>query len=348
MSPGDTTKKMSDHRSIRRTSLLRVVVAGAVLGALAACSDPAPDPDPDGPATTTPSTSATETEPTETDPTADVDAAAVRATLGAVDPCGLLAGDSDDSDKPGGATARYAEGPHTCEGQLGDLRVRVEVGVPFDEAARAAAEPQDVAGLTAYDQTDLCRLVFPVGSSHGIAVEAGDDCAGVAEAGAIVGAALAADIDSALRTPGPDAHTACGLLTDATDDPDLLLDAVGDMSQGLDFCEVATGAAVLARTRLSLDYTQMPFDEMARILKGDRSTVVGQDVVTTDRTKGVCFLHTYLWPSRPQGQGKVWTEAVISAATCGEARTVAGAVITAADREPTSPGSVADLLAATG
>src|SRR5687767_3942577 len=89
-------------------------------------------------------------------------AACSRPTLGPVAPCARLA------PQPGRAISSHAEGPHTCEAQLGDVRVRVAVGVPFDDDARAAAEVGDVAGLSAYTVPDLCRTVFPAGPAHGI------------------------------------------------------------------------------------------------------------------------------------------------------------------------------------
>lgn len=312
-----------------------MLAVGAVLGALAACSDPGAD----GPEPTEPATSSTAQSPTEspTEPTPDVAVAEVRAALGAVDPCGLLATGTE------GASARFAEGPHTCEGQLGDVRVRVEVGVPFDEASRETAEPQVIAGLAAYGQPDRCRVVFPAGASLGIAVEADSNCKGVTEAGAIVGAALATDTDARFRTPGPDAHTACQLLTGAVADPATLVDAVGDMSQGLDHCEVATGA-VLSRTAISLGYTETSFDEMVPLIGGEVVSVNGHDAVLNPGESGLCYLHTYLWSTSAEGRGDVESEAVISASTCKEARTVAASVVTAAGHEPASPGSVSDLL----
>jgi len=327
---------MSERAATHRTAVVRMLAVGAVLGALAACSDP----DTGGPEPTEPATSSSTTEsPTEspTEPTPDVAVAEVRAALGAVDPCGLLATGTE------GASARFAEGPHTCEGQLGDVRVRVEVGVPFDEASRETAEPQEIAGLAAYDQPDRCRVVFPAGASLGIAVEADSGCKGVTEAGAIVGAALATDIDARLRTPRPDVHTACELMTGAVADPATLVDAVGDMSQGLDHCEVAAGA-VLSRTAISLGYTETSFDEMARLIGGEIVSVNGQDAVLNPGQGGLCYLHTYLWSTSAEGRGDVESEAVISASTCKEARTVAASVVTAADQEPASPSSVSDLL----
>ena len=329
---GDTIKKMNERAAAHRRAVVRMLAVGAVLGALAACSDPdkrAPEP-------TEPVTSSTTTE-APTEPTPDVAATEVRAALGALDPCGLLATGTEE------ASARFAEGPHTCEGQLGDVRVRVEVGVPFDEASRETAEPQEIAGLAAYDQPDRCRVVFPAGASLGIAVEADSNCKGASEAAVIVGAALASDADARLRTPGPDAHTACQLLTGAVADPATLVDAVGEMTQGLDHCEVATGA-VLSRTAISLGYTETSFDEMARLIGGEIVSVNGQDAVLNPGEGGLCHLHTYLWSTSAEGRGDVEAEAVISASTCKEARAVAASVATAAGQEPASPGSVSDLL----
>jgi hypothetical protein len=330
---------MYERAAAHRPALVRVLAVGAVLAALAACSDP----DTSGPEPTEPATSSiTTTEESATESTPDVALAEVRAALGALDPCGLLATGTE------AASARFAEGPHTCEGQLGDVRVRVEVGVPFDQASRETAEPQVIAGLAAYDQPDRCRVVFPAGASLGIAVEADSNCKGVTEAGAIVGAALATDTDSRLRTRGPDAHSACELMTGAVADPATLLDAVGEMTQGLDHCEVATGA-VLSRTAISLGYTETPFDEMARLIGGDTVSVNGQDaVIDPGEGGGTCYLHTYLWSTSAEGRGDVEAEAVISASTCKEARTVAVSVVTAAAQEPASPGSVSDLLTHAG
>lgn len=327
---------MSERAATHRTAAVRMLALGAVLGVLAACSDA-------GTGTPGPTTSSSPDSPTAspTEPTPDVPVTEVRAALGAVDPCGLLATGTE------GARAVFAEGPHTCEGQLGGARVRVEVGVPFDEASRESARRQDIAGLTAYDQPDRCRVVFPVGASLGIAVEADSGCTDVAEAGAVVGAALAADIDARLRTPGPDVRTACDLMTGAVADPATLVDAVGDMTEGLDHCEVGTGA-VLARTAISLGYTEASFESMARLTGGEVVSVDGQDAVINPGQSGLCYLHTYLWSTSAEGRGDVAAEAVISASTCQEARTVGAAVVTAAGRGPASPGSVSDLLVRSG
>lgn len=324
---------MSERAAAHRAAVVRMLAVGAVLAALAACSDP----DPDRPQPTEPTTSTTESPTESPTQTPDVAVTEVRATLGAVDPCGLLATGAE------GASARYAEGPHTCEGQLGDVRVRVEVGVPFDEVSRESAEPQEIAGLAAYDQPDRCRVVFPAGADHGIAVEAHSNCTGATEASAIVGAALATDIDARFRAPGPDAHAACELLTGAVADSTMLVDAAGTMSQGLDHCQVATGA-VLSRTGIRLGYTDAPFDETARLVGGPIVSVNGQDAVLNPGRGGPCLLHTYLWSTSAEGRGDVHAEAVISAATCKEARNVAASVVTAAGRQPAAPGSVSDLL----
>jgi hypothetical protein len=323
---------MTDRPAAHRTAAVRVLAVLAVLSTLAACSDP------DGPEPTAPATSNTTESPTKspTDPAPDVTATDVRATLGALDPCGLLGAGTE------GARSLYAEGPHTCEGQLGDVRVRVEVGVPFDEASREAAEPRSIAGLAAYDQADRCRVVFPAGSHHGIAVEADSRCRGATEAGAVVGAALATDIDARLRTPGPDGHTACALMNGAVADPGTLVDAVGDMTQGLDHCEVSTGA-VLARTTLSIDYARTPLAQVARLLDGELVTVAGQDAVVSAGESG-CYVHTYLWSTRAEGRGKVGAQAILRAATCEEARNTAADVVEAAAEEPPAPTDLAELL----
>ena len=120
----------------------------------------------------------------------------MRATLGTIDPCDLLDG--------GGVRARYAEGPHTCEAQLGGARVRVEVGVPLDDESTADAARGEVAGLVALTAADGCSTVFPVGPGHGISVSVDERCAVLPRAADLVGAALAApDIDDRGRPPGP-------------------------------------------------------------------------------------------------------------------------------------------------
>ena len=258
----------------------------------------------------------------------------VRATLGALAPCGLLSPGTDSASP---------QGPHTCEAQLGEARVRVAVGVPFDAEARAAAEVEDVAGLSAHTVPGLCRTVFPAGPAHGIAVELSGGCGpALAEAAAIVGASLGADVDSQLRAPGPDSLTACGLLAASEPDGSLLVDGVGGPSEGMDHCEIASGA-ILARTTLGLDYTPTPFDELVRRLDGERVTLADQDAVVVPGGQ-TCFVHTYLWESDAEGRGPLRTDAVVHAETCKEAQRVAATVIEASRREPAAPGSLSELL----
>lgn len=130
------------------------------------------------------------------------------------------------------------------------------------------------------------------------------------------------------------------------DDPGALADAVGDMSQGLDYCEVATDPP-LSATGLRLGYTETGFDELARLLGDERVTVGGLEAVLV-RGEGACYLHTYLWSTRAEGRGPVQTEAVVTARTCAAARSAASAVVVAADREPDGAGSVAELLTRAG
>ena len=313
-----------------RRSRQSVRLAAIVLALVAAGACTSPDsPDPGPPATSDPTSSTT------SDPPATASPDDVRAALGALDPCALLTTGDDP------VRAAFAEGPHTCEGDLAGGRVTVEVGVPFAEDARGEAEA--VSGLAAYVADDRCRTVFPVGASHGVAVSALQGCAGLDEGTSLVGDALAGGADDLRRPAGPDNLDACRLMAGAVDDPTVLVDAAGEMTQGLDHCEVGTEPAT-ARTRLTLGDTQMPFDRMAQLLKGERLTVAGQDAVTTTSGPGACYLHTYLWSTELEGRGRVDTEATIAAASCGEARDVAVAVIGAAAEEPAAPGSVADLL----
>ena len=302
-----------------------VVIAGLCLAAGTSPAEPTDDP-------TAPAPSSSST-PSDTP---EVVAADVRTTLGTIDPCDLLDGD--------GVRRRYAEGPHTCEAQLGGTRVRVEVGVPIDDASTTDAESGEVAGLVALTAPDGCRLVFPVAPAHGISVSVDDPCDALPRAADVVGTALSApDIDSRLRPPSPDAHTACGLVTDAVTEPDLLVDAAGDRLQGLDHCELDSGP-VLARTGLAIDYSSTSFDEVARLLQGDRVEIAGQDAVVVEGETG-CFVHTYLWGTEAQGRGTVSAEAVVRAADCQEARDVASVVIRTVGSEPAAPGSVAELVA---
>lgn len=312
------------------TTWMRIAAAGLLLGALAACTDPADD---DTRPTRSPTSAAT-TAPTP-DPSTEPSVDDVRATLGALAPCALL--------EPG-TDAASPRGPHTCEAQLADTRVRVLVGVPFGDDARAAAEVEDVAGLLAHRVPDRCRMVFPAGPEHGIAVDLREPCgSALDEAADIVRASLGADVDALLREPGPDSLTACGLLSAAAPDASLLVDGVGGPSEGLDHCEIARGA-ILARTTLGLDYTSMSFDELVRRLDGDRVRLAGRNAVVV-RGEQTCFVHTYLWESDAEGRGPLRTDAVVHAATCTKARRVAATVITAAGREPAAPGSVSELLA---
>ena len=321
---------MPERAEHRATTWARVLTAGLVLGALGACTDPAgngtgPTPSPTSTEATTAPTPAPGTEWSVDD---------VRATLGALAPCGLLSPGTDSASP---------QGPHTCEAQLGDARVRVAVGVPFDAEARAAAEVEDVAGLSAHTDPGLCRTVFPAGPAHGIAVELSGGCGpALAEAAAIVGASLGADVDSQLRAPGPDSLTACGLLAASEPDGSLLVDGVGGPSEGMDHCEIASGA-ILARTTLGLDYTPTPFDELVRRLDGERVTLADQDAVVVPGGQ-TCFVHTYLWESDAEGRGPLRTDAVVHAETCKETQRVAATVIEASQREPAAPGSLAELL----
>lgn len=326
-------KKMPDRAEHRATTWARILTAGLVLGALGACTDPADDStQPTGsPASTATSEATTAPSP---DPGTEESVDDVRATLGALAPCGLLSPGTDSASP---------QGPHTCEAQLADTRVRVAVGVPFDDDARAAAEVGDVAGLSAYTVPDLCRTVFPAGPAHGIAVEVSGGCdPALDEAAAIVGASLGANVDSHLREPGPDSLTACGLLSASEPRSSLLVDGVGGPSEGLDHCEIASGA-ILARTTLGLDYAATPFDEVVRRLGGQRVRLAGQDAVVVSGGQ-TCFVHTYLWESDAEGRGPLHTDAVVHAETCKEAKRVAGSIIEAAGREPAAAGSVSELL----
>ena len=321
---------MPERAEHRATTWARILTAGLLLGALGACTDPAGDGT--GPTPSPTSTEAT-TAPTP-DPGTERSVDDVRATLGALAPCGLLSPGTDSASP---------QGPHTCEAQLGEARVRVAVGVPFDAEARAAAEVEDVAGLSAHTVPGLCRTVFPAGPAHGIAVELSGGCGpALAEAAAIVGASLGADVDSQLRAPGPDSLTACGLLAASEPDGSLLVDGVGDPSEGMDHCEIASGA-ILARTTLGLDYTPTPFDELVRRLDGERVTLADQDAVVVPGGQ-TCFVHTYLWESDAEGRGPLRTDAVVHAETCKEAQRVAATVIEASGREPAAPGSLSELL----
>lgn len=314
---------MSTHRV--RHHPARVAVALAALLVLGACANDSDDPVP----SPSPSPDAGSGTPTVT-------AAEVRATLGTVDPCSLLDG--------GAPRAPYAQGPHTCDAQLDDVRVRVEVGIPLDDESTADAERGEVAGLVAFTTTDGCSTVFPVDPAHGISVSVDDRCEILPRAADLVGAALAApDIDASGRPPGPDAHTACGLMSAAATDPALLVDGAGDGPQGLDHCELASGP-VLARSGLSIDYTSTPFTKMARLVTGDRVELAGRDAVVSRGETG-CFVHTYLWETDAEGRGTVHAEAVARAADCREARALASVVIEGAAGEPAAPGSVADLIA---
>ncbi len=325
---------MGERRASGRARSTRVLVATLALGMLTGCSTSTGPHDRER-------SEATNRAGTTDPAVPDASTAQVRGTLGALDPCALLTPSGADR-----VRRPYAEGPHTCEGQLDGARVRVEVGVPFDDASRAAAEPQEIAGLTAYADPDRCRVVFGVGPSHGIAVEVDGRCDVLPQAGDIVGAALATDVDGRVRPSGPDDHSACGLLTTAVDDPGALVDAVGDMSQGLDYCEVATDPP-LSATGLRLDYSETGFDELARLLGGERVMIGGLGAVLV-RGEGVCYLHTYLWSTHAEGRGSVQTEAVVTARTCTAARSAASAVVAAADREPDVAGSVAELLTRAG
>lgn len=197
-----TGEGSTDPSPARRERRSRVATAALVLAALvtlASCTSPgtpgADDPGDSGATSTAlPSDSAgTETgttepiEPTGTGSGAppDVSVADVRATLGAVDPCALLGGAGD------GARARLAEGPHTCEAQLGGARVRVEVGVPLDDTGTEAARG-DVAGLVALTALGGCRVVFPVGPEHGVSVTLDDRCEVLPRAADVVGTTLGA------------------------------------------------------------------------------------------------------------------------------------------------------------
>ena len=321
---------MPERAEHRATTWARILTAGLLLGALGACTDPAGEGT--GPTPSPTSTEAT-TAPTP-DPGTEVSVDDVRATLGALAPCGLLSPGTDSASP---------QGPHTCEAQLGEARVRVAVGVPFDAEARAAAEVEDVAGLSAHTVPGLCRTVFPAGPAHGIAVELSGGCGpALAEAAAIVGASLGADVDSQLRAPGPDSLTACGLLAASEPDGSLLVDGVGGPSEGMDHCEIASGA-ILARTTLGLDYTPTPFDELVRRLDGERVTLADQDAVVVPGGQ-TCFVHTYLWESDAEGRGPLRTDAVVHAETCKEAQRVAATVIEASGREPAPPGSLSELL----
>ena len=321
---------MPERAEHRATTWARILTAGLLLGALGACTDPAGEGT--GPTPSPTSTEAT-TAPTP-DPGTELSVDDVRATLGALAPCGLLSPGTDSASP---------QGPHTCEAQLGEARVRVAVGVPFDAEARAAAEVEDVAGLSAHTVPGLCRTVFPAGPAHGIAVELSGGCGpALAEAAAIVGASLGADVDSQLRAPGPDSLTACGLLAASEPDGSLLVDGVGGPSEGMDHCEIASGA-ILARTTLGLDYTPTPFDELVRRLDGERVTLADQDAVVVPGGQ-TCFVHTYLWESDAEGRGPLRTDAVVHAETCKEAQRVAATVIEASRREPAAPGSLSELL----
>lgn len=351
-----TGEGSTDPSPARRERRSRVTTAALVLAALvtlASCTSPgtpgADDPGDSGATSTaSPSDSAgTETgttepiEPTGTGSgaTPDVSVADVRATLGAVDPCALL-GDAGD-----GARARLAEGPHTCEAQLGGARVRVEVGVPLDDTGTEAAR-SEVAGLVALTALGGCRVVFPVGPEHGVSVTLDDRCDVLPRAADVVGTTLGApDADDLLRPSGPDAHTACELISAVVDEPDLLVDAAGPLSQGLDHCALEAGP-VLARTGLDIDYTPLPFDRLAQLLRGARVTVAGRDAVVSESGTG-CFVHTYLWESRARGhRDEVSAEAVVRARDCREARRVTGELIAAAAVAPVAPGSLTDLVAA--
>lgn len=310
--------------------------AGAMVGAmafaaLAACGASG-TPGTDNP--TEPSSS--ESTPTTPTTTAAATAAAVRPTLGAIEPCGLLEG--------GDVVALFAVGPHTCEGQLDDVRVRVEVGVPFDVATLADADRGEISGLVAYTVAGGCSIVFPAGPGHGIAVSIDERCQNWRRAAEPVGGALADRApDAQGPTPGPDAHTACGLLSAATADPALLVDAAGDQLQGLDHCEVDSGP-VLTRTGLSISYRTTQFEKLARLLEGELVEIAGQNAVAVEGEAG-CYVHTYLWGTEAEGRGSVNAEGVVRAANCDEARDVAAVVIEAVATEPAAPGSLADLLA---
>ncbi|WP_139621295.1 hypothetical protein [Nocardioides albidus] len=305
-----------------------MLAAALALGVLAACSDPAEpaDPDPDRPSTA----------PSSTATAPDVPAEQVRTALGSIDPCSLLVPAS-----PGEAGPGYAEGPHTCAADLGDVRMRVRVGVPYDTASRAASEQRTVEGLTAYADPDRCRLVFGAGPGHGIAIEVDERCDALPRAAGVVGRALA-DVDRHLRSPGPDEHSACALMAGAVDDPATLVDTSGGSSQGLDHCEITTGPAT-SRNELSLQYAEVRFTDLARRLGGNRVRIAGRDAVLV-RGDGTCYLHSYLWPTRAEGRGRAHTEAVLSAGTCAEARSVAREVVAASATEPDRPRPVADLL----
>lgn len=320
---------MSERAVGRAAAGARILTAGLLLGALAACTQPADDV---AQPTRAPTSTATTGHVPEPDAARSVDD--VRATLGAVAPCGLLSPGTDSASP---------QGPHTCEAQLADARVRVSVGVPFDDEARAAAEVEDVAGLSAHTDPDRCRTVFPAGPGHGIAVELDAGCGPeLDEAAAIVAASLGTGADSRLRGTGPDSLTACGLLAASEPAGSLLVDGVGGSSEGLDHCAMASGS-ILARTTLRLDYTPVAFDELVRRLGGDRVRLAGQDAAVA-RGGQACFVHTYLWESDAEGRGPLSTDAVVRAATCTEARRVTAAVIDAAGRAPAAPGSVSELL----
>lgn len=315
---------MSSHYRIIRPRIVGGIAACSALVLLAACgtgdSSGADEP------TNSPSQSAT----------AGAPAPEVRRALGALDPCGLLTPSSGPTfDVP------LAEGPHTCDGNLDGNRYTVEVGVPFDAAARDAAEAHDIAGLRAYRDADLCRTVFAAGETHGIGVRGA--CGTLAQAAQIVGAALTEDLAEVTRDVGPDNLTACGLLAGAVDDTDTLIDARGDTT-GLDQCE-KDGLSVSGRDSLRLGYMERPFDRLSQSLGAEPDKVAGHDVAVVDEGEFGCFVHTYLWQGEAEGLNTANAEATVFGSDCDRARELTAGVIEATDAGPTGAAtSVSELL----
>lgn len=318
-----------------RARIVGGIAACSALVLLAACgTDDGPGP---GEATNSPDTS-TSTGKSGASPSADEGASAqeVRRALGALDPCGLLTpGSGPTFDIP------LAEGPHTCDGEVDGERYTVEVGAPFDAAARDAAEAHDIAGLRAYREADLCRVVFAAGESHGIGVRGA--CGTLDRAAQIVGAALTRGLAEVTRDAGPDNLTACDLLAGAVDDPATLVDAQGDTT-GLDHCE-GDGPSVSARDSLRLLYNESPFDRLAQTLGAKAGTVTGRDVAVVDEGEYGCFVHTYLWRGEAEGVNPANAEATVFGSDCDRARELTAGVIEAADAGPTDPTTaVSELL----
>lgn len=268
----------------------------------------------------------------------------VRESLSRLDPCQLIA-----PLHPASQEHPVQGDPHRCTVTTDEGYLSLEIGVPFDKAARAKADNPanrlralEIGGLRAYQSSysdsQSCDITFPVGARHGIAIESDDHCSVTKAAATGVAARLQSERPPLRPRSDPQNHTACGLLERAAGGDAKPVDGPG----GLSTCS-ATSESSVDGVRLSITYMDIGLEAFS-LEDGERTKIAGKHVFLKSEPAG-CVAYTILGKTSAKHASGANVQLSLSGETCDSVTSlIRGAVESWAGRPATEVGLASYLV----